>query len=260
MEKNIVMVSGFPRSLSTLLQNICAQNPKFHATPTSGCLDVLFGIRNAWSNLIEHKASPCPQKLKSVLKAALYAYYDDVDKPVIFEKSRGWISYISFVEGIIDKKIKILVPIRPVPDILASFEMLYRETAKVRQPPGEAQNYFQFQTIQGRCEFWMRPEQPVGLALNRLDDAIKQGFRDRLHFVEANRLASNPKQKMQEIYDFLGEPYFDHNFDHVEQVTQEDDEIYGFVNLHKIRNKVTPIKSRAEEILGEDTFKFFSKK
>jgi sulfotransferase len=257
--KTIHFVSGLPRAGSTLLCNILSQNPEFQATATSGCLDILFGLRNQWNNLIEHKADPCPERLNKVLKAAFYTYYDDLAKPIVFSKSRGWITYIEMIEQITGQKAKILVPIRPVVDILTSFEMLYRETSKVKQPPGEAENYFQFQTVNGRCNFWLRADQPVGLALNRVADVTRRGLNDRLHFVEFGRLTTNPKQKMKEIYDFLGKEYFDHNFDHVEQVTHEDDEIHGFVNLHKIRNKIEPVPSRAKEILGEDLMKLHTK-
>lgn len=259
MKKIIRFIASCPRSGSTLLANILAQNPKFYATPTSGLLDVLFAIRNQWHNLIEHKAAPCDHKLHNVLKAVLDSYHQEIERPVIFDKSRGWLAYIELLENIIGEKVKILVPIRPLPDVLASFEMLYRETAKVRKPPGEAENYFQFQTVKGRCEFWMRSDQPVGLALNRIEDAVRRGLQDRLHFVEFGRLTNNPKQKMKEIYDFLGTEYYEHNFNHVEQVTTEDDEIHGFVNLHKIKNKVEPVSSRAIEILGEDVVKLHSK-
>ena len=252
MTKTVYFVSGMPRSGSTLLCNILFQNPKFHSTHTSGCMDVLFGIRNNWTNLTEHKAHPCPDKLNNVLKSAFEAYYSDIDRPVIFDKSRGWLAYIELLENIIGKKAKILVPIRPIPDIVASFESLYRETSKVRQPPGEAQNYFKFQTVQGRCDYWLQPDQVVGLSLNRLNDAIRRGLKDRLHFVDFNQLTSSPDKTLRAIYSFLGEEYYNHNFDYVEQVTSEDDEIHGFVNLHKIRNKVEPVKSRAEEVLGKD--------
>jgi sulfotransferase len=250
--KTVHMVSGLPRSGSTLLCNILAQNPRFHATHTSGSLDVLFGIRNNWNNLVEHKAHPCQEKLDAVLRASFQAYYSDIEEPVVFDKSRGWLAYIEFLEHIIGVKAKIIVPVRPMPDILASFETLYRETSKVKQPPGEAQNYFQFQTVQGRCAYWMRDEQVVGLALNRLHDAVRRGFQDRLHFVDFNNLTHYPKQTMKKLYEFLDEDYFDHDFNNVEQVTEENDDIHGFVNLHKIRNKVEPVKSRAVEVLGKD--------
>ena len=256
--KTIHFLNSLPRSGSTLLANILAQNPRFHSTPTSGCLDVLFSIRNNWDKLNEHQANPCPQKLQNVLRSAFYGYYADVDKPVVFDKSRGWTAYIEMTEQILNRKAKILTTVRPVVDILASFEMLHRETSKTKQPPGEKSNYFQFQTIKGRCDYWMRNDQVVGLALSRLQDVIKRGYRDRLCIIDFDSLTSKPKETMMMVYDFLEEKYFNHDFNYVEQVTKEDDEIYGYVNLHKIRNKVEPIKSRAKEILGDDLVKIFS--
>lgn len=241
-----------PRAGSTLLQNILNQNPRFYATHTSGCVDVLFGIRKNWDNLIEHKAHPNPNALLRVLQASLNAYYSDIDKPVIFDKSRGWTAYIEMIEQILEKEVKILVPIRPMPNILASFEKLHRETIKTKNPPGEAENYFLLQTVEGRCEYWLRQSSTVGLAYARIRDAIRRGLRDRLHFVSFNQLTNEPEKTMNEIYDFLGEPRFTHNFEYVEQVTYEDDSVHGYANLHKIKNRVTPVKNDAVTILGQE--------
>jgi len=65
--KNIHFISGLPRSGSTLLANILAQNPAFHSTATNGIADVMFSVRNQWDNLIEFKASPNPEAKKRVL-------------------------------------------------------------------------------------------------------------------------------------------------------------------------------------------------
>ena len=259
MNKTYFFTNGTPRSGSTLIQNILAQNPKFHATETSGLLDTLFSIRNTWDKHIEHQAAPNPDRLQNVLKGIMKGYFDDIEQNTIFVKSRGIVAYIEFLENILEQKIKILVPVRPVIDILTSFEKLYRETVKTRQPPGEAENYFQFQTVEGRCEYWLRPDQVVGLSLSRIEDSIRRGFRDRLHFIDFNRLTNNPKRTMLEVYNFLGEEWFEHNFDHVEQVTHENDNTHGFIGLHTIRNKVEPVKSRALEILGKDIVQKFQK-
>jgi sulfotransferase len=98
----------------------------------------------------------------------------------------------------------------------------------------------------------MQPNSPVGIAINRVNDAVKRGHQKKMHFVEFNDLTTEPETKMKEIYDFLGEPYFDHNFNHVEQVTQEDDSVHGFVNLHTIRPRVQPVKNDAKDVLGAD--------
>jgi len=85
-----------PRSGSTLLCNILAQNPALHATATSGCMDVMFGIRNSWDKLIEHRSNPDragnKRALLRVLRAVMDAYYAEAAKPVIVEKCRGWLS------------------------------------------------------------------------------------------------------------------------------------------------------------------------
>ncbi len=97
---------------------------------------------------------------------------------------------------------------------------------------------------------WLKPDQPVGLAYNRITDAIKRGYGDRMFLIDFDDMTSNPAATFKKIYEFLGEDYFKHNFDHVEQVTWEDDTVHGFKNLHTIRNKVEPIPPQWPKILG----------
>ena len=57
---------------------------------------------------------------------------------------------------------------------------------------------------------------------------------------------------MRKLYAYLNLPYFKHDFDNVEQSVKEDDSVYGLTSdLHTIRNKVTPLKFDAVEILGQ---------
>jgi sulfotransferase len=163
-----------------------------------------------------------------------------------------WLAHIELLEQVLGCAPKILVPMRPVVNVLASFEKLYRETVKVRQPPGEAENYFDFQTVEGRCRHWLRGSSPVGLAVNRVRDAMQRGHGPKLHVVGFNELTTDPEKKMRQVYEFLGEPHFPHDFDHVEQVTREDDEVHGFVNLHKIRPRVQPAINDAHAVLGTE--------
>ena len=156
-------VSGLPRSGSTLLCNILAQNPRFHATHTSGCLEVLLLIRNHWDKIMEHRGNLDWTGLERVLTATLEAYHT-TDRPVIFDKSRGWLPYIEFVEHILKRKAKIIITMRPVVDILASFEKRVRATLPHHQIAGEAENYIRFQSIEGRCDYLLEPHNVVGLA------------------------------------------------------------------------------------------------
>lgn len=249
-DKTYYFISGLPRSGSTLLANILAQNPRFHTTGTSGIMDIIFGVRNSWDRLVEFQAAPNePAKLR-VMRGILDNYYSDVDQPVVFDKSRGWVSLLEMAEAILGHKAKVLVPVRDIRDVLASFEKLWRNTSKTTQIAQEPAFYFKFQTIQGRTDIWMQPDQPVGLAYNRISDAVQRGFGDRMLFVDFDDMTNDPKGTFKSIYKFLGEKEFDHDFDHVKQVTWEDDAVHGFKGLHDIRTKVEPMKSQWPHILG----------
>jgi sulfotransferase len=126
-----------------------------------------------------------------------------------------------------------------------------------RQLEIEKDNYFKMQTVVGRCEMWAREDQPVGLAYNRVKDALRRGLGDRMHFVPYERFTRNPDRVMRDIYDFLEEDYYGHDFDHVEQVIWEDDRVHG-MKLHDIRPKIEPQESKWMKVLGEEAGRRYS--
>ena len=252
MGKTIHMISGLPRSGSTLLCNILAQNPEMHSTPTSACHEALFVLRNAWGEWVEHKAAKSlANNLQPVLNATSNAYHN-TDRPVVIDKGRGWLSLIELAEFALDRKVKIIVPVRGIPQILSSFEKLHRKTQAKDQG-----DYFQAQTIQGRAEHLLGAEQVLGLAYNRLKDAMMRGLGDRLCLVEFDDLTHNPKETLEDIYKFLELPNFDHDFTSVEQYTHEDDSVHG-MDLHTIRKDVKPIKDDSASVLGVDLCKQYN--
>lgn len=257
-DKTIHFIAGLPRSGSTLLCNILNQNPKFNATSTSGILEIILAIRNQWENVTELRASPNKVGKDAVVTGILQNYYSITERPVVFDKSRAWPAYIELAEHILGHKIKMLVPVRKVTDILASFEKLWRKQAHEWQFPQEKSHYFDWQTVEGRAGIWMRNDQPVGIAYNRIRDALSRGFGDRMMFVEFEHLTTVPEQSMRAVYSFLGEDYYEHDFNNVEQTTSENDDIHGIPGLHIIRNKVEPFDVDAKSIIGEEAFDRFS--
>jgi sulfotransferase len=245
-------ISGLPRAGSTLLCNILAQNPRFYVSKaTSACHDVLFNIRNQWDKLIEHQAEGVDyEQLRRVMGAALDAYHA-TDKNIIIDKGRGWLSLIEMVEFIKNAPCKIIVPVRDVAEILASFEMLWRKSTGQSQWAFEAADYFKAQTVEGRCDIWASQGQPVGLAYNRLKDAILRSKTSSLFFVEFDALTKDPTNMLRQIYTFLGEEPFSHNFTNIEQVTKEDDvNVHRIPGLHTIRPTIAPMPKKAIEVLG----------
>ena len=257
-DKTIHFIAGLPRSGSTLLCNVLNQNPLFHATPTSGIIDIMLAIRNQWDNSMMFKAAPNPEGKEAVLKGMLQNYYSINDKPIIFDKNRGWLAYIEMLEFALGRPVKLICTVRDIVDIIASFEKLYRKHTHIWQFPQERSNHAKWQTVEGRAGIWMDAEQPVGTAYNRLRDAFTRGYGDRIHLVEFETLTSTPDVAMKRIYDFLGMEYFFHNFKDVKQTTFEDDLEHGIPGLHDIRSTIEPVRSNALELLGKDVIDKYS--
>ena len=250
--KKFFFISGLPRSGSTLLCNILAQNKDLYVSKaTSGCHDVLFGVRNQWDKLLEHQAEGVDyNQLKRVLSSILNGYHS-TDKDLIVDKGRGWLSLIEMAEFILGYTPKIIVPVRNITEILSSFEKLWRNSTGSSQWNFEQAEYIKSQTAEGRCDIWASGGQPVGLAYNRIKDAIGRGHKDKLLFLEFDHLTSYPKQALQMVYNYLELPYFEHNYNQVDQYTQEDDDgVHRIPNLHKIRPNIKAVPHDSLQILG----------
>lgn len=251
--KKIHICAGMPRSGSTLLMNILAQNPQFHTTATSGVLEILFSARNRFWEVNSFRAmdeKELETKIQNTLRGILQGYYLDVEKPIVFDKSRGWEGYLEMLENVLQRKPKVLVPVRDVRDVLASLEKLTRKTSTTRQHPDEKAFPFRSKTIEGRCDLWLGNEGGiVGMPINMIRDAVVRGWRSSMHFVDYDRLTRRPKETLKEVYEFLEEPVYNHDFNNVEQVTYENDLIHVFKDLHKIRAKVEPQEPQWPNIL-----------
>jgi sulfotransferase len=254
--KTIHLIAGMPRAGSTILGNILAQNPRFHVTPTSGLLDALLALRTAFDEITDFKAAPNEAGKMAAVRGALYGFFDPVDRPVIFDRNRTWLSELELVEVLLERKAKVIVCVRDIPEILASFEKLWRDNKAYRKIIQQQMHVVEFQSLEGRCNVWLQPAHPVGIAYVRIQDALTRGFQDRMHFLHFDHLTRNPATALQQIYAFLGEPPFQHDFENVAQVTFEDDLVHGIKGLHDIRPAVRPIPPRAREVLGDLVEKF----
>jgi sulfotransferase len=263
--QTIFFQSSLPRSGSTLLQNILAQNPDFYTTPTSGLLELLFRSRNAYSDSPEFKAQDQEIMKKAFLgycKGALEGYFNGItDKKFIVDKCRAWgINYECL--NMFYKNPKIVCMIRDPKDIFTSMEKKHRQNPHINS--GIVNNAeLKGTTVEKRIDIWAN-NVPVGISLDWLKDIIYQGIHNNILFVKFEHLTANPQNELNRIYDFFEIERFNHNFNNVEQSTQEDDTVHGIFGDHKIRQIVKPVESQANEILGsnicnwiENNYKWF---
>jgi sulfotransferase len=259
MPKPVYFLAGLPRSGSTLLANILLQNPQIHVTATSGICDMLVQVRNGWdrNDAFQAMERVASEYIKgNVLRAMLQGYFQHVDRPVCIDKNRYWAEFLEMGAALVGgrDRVKVLVTVRDLRDVAASFEKLYRKTSGLGQLPQEAAMALKFKTALGRLEIFTDDAQPVGRAYNAIRDAVTRGWHDRMHFIDFEDLTRKPAETLEGIYRFLELKPHAHDFQRVEQVTFEDDFAYGFKDLHVIRPKVEPQEPSWKTVYDDAVF------
>ena len=262
--KTIHFLCGMPFSGNTLLASILQQNPRFEAAMPGGILDAIYILTKAWPQIPEFQTSPNEPGKANVMRNMLQGYYVNSSRPVAFDRSRSWIAHLETAEFLISKsapgsaggKAKVLVPVRDLREILASFELLWRQNAASHQSVIEQKHYIEMQSAIGRCAVWLRPEYSVGLPYARIEDATRRGMADRLHFVHYEQLTTEPEKTLNAIYNFLGEEPFKHDFTNIQQVGPADDPVIDYPNVHRIRPTLAPVPPRAHQLLGPDAERY----
>lgn len=253
--RKINFIGGLPRSGSTLLTNILLQNPKFQTTATSSLLEFMLQVRDNWKKLEGHTTYPDGQDKWGVIKSIMQSYHN-TDKNVIFDKNRGWSSHIEFIEKVTGEKAKIIACVRNLEDICSSFEKLYRKNRAEGEIHGEFSNS-KMKTIDGRVGVWTADEGVIGRPYVSLMDTVQRGLGDRILFFPYESWTSNPEYWFTRLYDFIGEDFYQHDFNNIEQTIRENDAGYGWGNdLHEIKKgKLIPSKSDASSIIGNNWVK-----
>ena len=254
MKQKIFFNSTLPRSGSTLLQNLMGQNPDFYVTPTSGLIDLMLGARIGYNQNYESKAGDT-----EMWREGFYAFCShgidgyvasQTSKPYYLDKNRVWGFYYNLLSKMIEKP-KVLYMVRDLPSIFASMEKKFRMNPD--KEDGTMDNVkMKGTTTHKRVELWAQSH-PLGYSLEKLYQTLLDGTAANFLFIRYEDLCSNPDNVMKSIYQYLELNEFKHNFQHINQITTENDAIHGIYGDHIIRNSLKMLPNDSKEILGIHT-------
>jgi sulfotransferase len=259
MNKTFYFMAGLPRSGSTLLSSILNQNPRFYSGPSSPVLGAMFAVEQDFMGNELYHGYPKPDQVREIIGSIPHHFYSDVQQPVVFDKNRAWTARVPYIEGYIGEQAKILVPVRRIDEILTSIlTMIHRNPFQEGQP---RINFVDEQLIKtdipindlNRCMYLLGGGGIVYESLNAIMMGFQQNVRDKMHFVDYNDLVDNPEKIMEDIYDFIGEEFYDHDFGSISNIHREDDLItYGLSDMHQVRSKVKKTSPPPASILPEE--------
>ena len=231
MNKQFYFLSGLPRTGSTLLSSILAQNPNIHAEGTSHLIELMWQNfycslneeKNNWNNDIVE--SDKQESLCRVLNSIPNIYYSDINKPIIIDKNRNWTlpSNLGIIKKFISNGPKIIVLIRPVQEIVSSFAYLREK------------NNWSKETLFN--DLLHEKTNPIMLPL---EGAIwaKENNNGEFIFIQYDELVFETKKTLDKIYDFCGWQKFEHNFQNIKRPFVQRSEVWNLSGLHEVRKKI----------------------
>jgi sulfotransferase len=149
---------------------------------------------------------------------------------------------------------KVIACVRNVAWVMDSLERLYRanpyENTKLFNDDSERN------TVYSRVDTLAQRNRLVGFAWSALKEAYYGAQASSLLLVEYELLVGAPEKVLKLVYDFIGEPWYAHDFNNIEYDAPEFDQALGLTGLHRVRSKIEVQERRC--ILPPDLFEKYS--
>lgn len=223
--EGMFFLSGLPRTGSTLLTAILSQNPDILSEGSSGLVELLWQNYQLFtfneSIVTSIKNTNKVNTSKNVMKGLPNLYYKGTKSKYIIDKNRNWThdGNIEVIKKYITSTPKIIVMLRPIPEIVESFYYIYNKN-------------FELKLLEDTLYV---KDNPLMFPFQGLLNAF-QNNKEHLLLLTYHELINNPKNVIDKIYKFLEIPTYEHDFNYIVNKYPEGD--YGLNGLHEVRNEI----------------------
>ena len=258
------LMAGLPRSGSTLLRSILNQNPTIYSGPISPSVELLYYTDKYFQESEMLLASPQPESCYNILSNMMDLFYEPIlkkeGKSKVIEFNRAIPNNIERFRTYIKEDVRIVCPVRSIPEILASFiSLIHRNSDKI----SFVDQYLIDKGIEvnddNRCDYLMSDYGIVGQALFALAQSFRRNEQNLLKIVEYDDLVANTQQVMKEIYDFWGLENWEHSYENLENKYPENDLFqYNLEGMHTVGRTIKKTCKKPEEVLSMSIIEKYS--
>jgi len=264
MKYDMFFLAGLPRSGSTLLRSILNQNPSLYSGPISPSVELLYYTDKYFQSSEMLLASPQPESCFNVLSNMMDLFYEPIlkkeGKSKIIEFNRALPNNIERFRTYIKEDVRIVCPVRSIPEILASFiSLIHKNSDKV----SFVDQYLIDKGIEvnddTRCDYLMSDYGIVGQALFSMSRPYLRGEEDLLKIVEYDDLVERTDEVMGEIYDFWRLEKYSHTYENLENKYPENDIFqYNLEGMHRVGKVIKKTCKKPEEVLSKEIIEKYS--
>ena len=253
--RDYYFIAGLPRSGSTLLSAILRQNPRFHASMTGPIASLFKSLIATVSSGSEISSLVTTEQRRRLARGLFDNYYADMGTEIeaVFDTSRSWTAHLGALVDLFPQA-RVICCVRNVAWVMDSLERQFRQ--HMFDNTSLFQSDAERSTVFSRTETLAKPNRLVGFALAALTEALYSEHAHRLMIVDYDKLVAAPGQVLTQIYSFIEQPAFQHDFDNVVFDAPSFDSQIGLSGLHRVYRKVEPRPRRT--ILPPDVFARFA--
>ncbi len=230
--RKLFFLVALPRSGNTLFASIMNQNPAIATTANSITLEILKELfllkqTDVFLNYPDHKS------LDNILDNVFNLYYKDWPQRIIIDRgpimANGNPGNFELMQKHFKLGFKCIVLLRDLMDVLASYMKWYTEN------PSAFPNKYGCKNNEEKLLMLMNKDGAIVKNLKAIKNSYN--YSNICHYVRYDDIVINPEQEFKKIYNFLGEPYFNHRFNNLDKINinglSYDDKIVGD-NMHTL--------------------------
>ena len=233
--RKLFFLVALPRSGNTLFTSIINQNPKIACTANSLTLEIMKNLYLLKKTDV-FQLFPDYKSLNNILDNVYNLYYKDWPQQIIIDRGpvtlTGNPGNFELMKKHFKYEFKCIVLLRDLTDVLASYMKWYKEN------PDSFVNKLGT-TDEEKLSSLMTEDGAIVKEIKAIKNAFK--YPNMCHFIKYDDMVADPEKTFIELYKFLGEPYYPHQFQDLKQINindiEYDDTVLG-KNMHKIRTVV----------------------
>jgi len=247
-------ISGLPRSGSTLLAAILNQNPAFRAGMSSPLFAIFNAALSAMGGSNEYAIFLNEEQKSRILRGIFDGYFGtEAPDRIFMDTNRMWTARVPVLRKLFPDA-RIVCCVRNPAWVLDSLETLIRknalDTSRIFGNDAERMTVF------SRADALMDKSRLIGSSYLALKEAYYAHEARALLLLDYDTFVTHPRDAMNLVYQFLGEPAFVHDFENVSYQAEEFDSQLLARGLHQVSGRVQ--RRDRPTVLPPDLFKRFA--
>tara|TARA_X000000368_G_C22872634_1_gene641608 strand:+ start:105 stop:884 length:780 start_codon:yes stop_codon:yes gene_type:complete len=236
---------------------IMNENPRIFTTGTCCMTSFVNACQDQTQHVSEFIALDKDVLCKSYfnfLRQGMRGWFEAMtDKPIVISKSRTWAEWLPHTFAI-DPNSKYVVILRDLRDIICSLDSLVWKYPEIKFSFGDIPVHLQ--PFEKRIELYCNDDKSLlGRPLQFLPHVMEVAHKNPNSFLILRHEDFNekPREALQVVYKFLGEPDFEHDFDNIpESDYYEHDTVYRSLVTHKTGTKLKKLEPRWPKVMTKE--------